>query len=194
MADSSYQKFSNNDTDQTAKDVKLYDNGDDTFSLATQSSGKDFASKQAMNTIVGETIVGERTDWVNVALEYNISDKDVVQTSSGTGVLTHSNAKAQLGTGTGIGKFTLRSLDPVRYITGHEVNVDFTCVYGTPEAGVSQKLGIGDDVDGFAGFGYDGIVFGVWLQTINDGIIHIPQSTWNGDKLDGNGERGKGRS
>lgn len=33
--DSSFQKWSNNDTDQTPKDVKLSDNGDNTFSIGT---------------------------------------------------------------------------------------------------------------------------------------------------------------
>ena len=37
MTDSSYQKWSNRDTDQTPKDIKLIDNGDDTYSIATKS-------------------------------------------------------------------------------------------------------------------------------------------------------------
>jgi len=36
--DSSYQKFSNNDTDQTPKDIKLINNGDDTYSISCSTS------------------------------------------------------------------------------------------------------------------------------------------------------------
>ncbi len=39
MPDSSYQKFSNNDTTQTPKDIKLTDNGDGTYSISTGLNG-----------------------------------------------------------------------------------------------------------------------------------------------------------
>lgn len=170
--------------DQDNVPIKAKNNGDNTYSLAVSpSASSDFQGKEGMNTIVGEAIVGQRSDFVNILFEYNVGTYDTYQTLTGTGSLSHSNAKAVLGTGVGIGKALLRSKDPVRYVTGHEVNVETTCIFGSPEAGVSQKIGIGEDIEAFAGFGYDGTSFGVWLRTVDDGSIHIPQSSWDNQNV-----------
>jgi hypothetical protein len=156
-----------------------------------QASGiKDFQDNEAMNSIIGESIVAERTDNVNVMFEYNISDYDTIALETGTGILDHNNAVASVKSGVGIGRAKLRSKEVVRYVTGHEVNAELTVDFANAEAGVTQKAGIGDDDDGMAAFGYDGIVFGIWLRTIDTGLIHIPQDQWNVDKADGTGRSG----
>ena len=197
MADSFYYKWSDDSTGQTAKSILLIDNQDipQTFSISVGSTPEnalnvksiDFAQKQAMNSVVGEIIVGERSDNVNVMFEYNIATADTYQVQSGTGNISHGNARAILGTGTGVGRYEIISKDFVRYVTGHEVNAEMTGDFAIGEANVNQKLGIGDETDGFAGFGYDGAVFGIWMLTIDLGTFHIPQSSWNGDKMDGAG-------
>lgn len=167
------------EADGTKIPIKLVDNSDGTFSPSVATT--DYSNKAGMNTIVGETIVGKRTDFVNILFEYNVGTYDTYRTLTGTGALSHSNSKAVLESGTGIGKAFIRSKDPVRYVTGHEVNVETTAVFGTPESGVDQKIGVGADVEAFAGFGYDGTTFGIWLRTIDDGSIHIPRTTWDTD-------------
>lgn len=142
---------------------------------------KDYANKQSMNTVTGEQIIAERTDFVNVSFQYNLQTYDILTATTGTGTLSHANAKAQLLCGTGIGRAEIESKDPIRYVTGHEVSCEGTCIFSTPEVGKKQKFGIGDDVDGFAGVGYDGLTFGVWLRTIDDGELHIPQSQFTGE-------------
>lgn len=153
-------------------------------------ANEDFLGNKPMNTIVGEQIVAERTDFVNIMFQYNISDIDVITINSGTGNTTHDNAKALVNTGLGVGRSKLKSKQAVRYITGHEVNCELTADFGTPESGVTQKVGIGDDDDGLIAFGYDGTVFGVWLRTVSGGLVHISQTEWNKDKLDGTGASG----
>ena len=190
MADSSYQVWSNNDTDQTAKDVKLTNNNDGTYSKNVQLTNKDYAGKQGMNTVTGETIVGQRTDFVNVMFQYNISTFDTILDETGTGNATHSNAVASINSGTGIGRCKLRSRDAVRYITGHEMNCEMTLDFQGGEAGLTQKAGIGDDDDGMAAWGYNGTTFGIWLRTVDGGLFHVAQSSWNRDKADGTGESG----
>ena len=88
--------------------------------LQVNVSNKDFAGNHGMTSVVGETIVGERRDAVNVMFEYNVGTYDTIRFQTGTGDIAHSNSKAVLKTGVGVGKFELRSKDPVRYVTGHE--------------------------------------------------------------------------
>lgn len=173
--DSSYQKFSNNDTEQTPKDIRLKDNGDSTYSIATNDSLRDKNNNRAYNTIIGERIVAYKEDKVNVMFQYNVSDYDVVKETSGTGSITHENAKAQLHTGTGVGKSIIYSKDVLLYTTGKEVNAEMTQIFGTPEENTIQIQGLGNEYDTIAGFGYNGLTFGIWLQTVESGSkYHVP--------------------
>lgn len=148
--------------------------------ISNSVSDKDFQSKQSMNSIIGETIVGEKTDYVNVMFQYNVSDYETNTITNGTDFeITHNNAKAILNTGNGIGYTKLESKDPVRYSTGHEINTEFTHIFAIPEINTNQKMGLGDDTSGYAGFGYKDLDFGIWLLTVDDGILHIPQTQWN---------------
>lgn len=174
MPNSSYQKFSNNDTDQVIKDIKLFDNEDDTYSIFTSAISNDQNGNQSFNTVIGEQVIAEKQDFVNVMFQYNVSDYDVKSEITGTGSITHENAKAQLHTGTGIGKAVIYSRDVVRYTTGHEVNIEMTQIFATPQENTTQKQGLGNADDTFAGFGYNGLSFGIWLQTVEDGLFHIP--------------------
>lgn len=175
MANSSYQVWSNNDTDQTPKNVKLLDNLDDTYSLGTQNTEKDVNGNRAYNTITGERIVSEKQDLVNVKFQFNVSDYDVYKEISGTGSITHSNAKSQLRTGTGVGKAIIYSKDFLRYATGHEVNFEMTQIFGTPEENTIQIQGLGNTDDTLCGFGYNGLQFGIWLHTVDSVTkYHVP--------------------
>ncbi len=158
-----------------------------------QVESSDFAGNESMNSIVGETITAERTDNVNVMFEYNIGTYDTIQETIGDASLTHSDAKAQLNIGTGVGLQYLRSKEVVRYVTGHEVNVEFTAIFDDPQINTFQRIGIGntqDTTDGVIAPSYQNLDFGISLQTIEDGLIHIKQSDFNKDKLDGTGLSG----
>jgi len=160
------------------------------FNPPINVSSTDFAGNTGLNTVIGESIVGEITDDFNVMFEYNVGTYDTDRIVTGTGSITHADAKAQMRTGAGIGSTTLSSKDPLNYRTGHQVNAEGTGVFAIPQVGVTQKIGLGNDVETLAAFGYDGLVWGIWLQTIEDGKIHIPRSQFNGDKVDGSGESG----
>ncbi len=158
-----------------------------------QVESSDFAGNESMNSIVGETITAERTDNVNVMFEYNIGTYDTIQETIGDASLTHSDAKAQLNIGNGVGLQYLRSKEVVRYVTGHEVNVEFTAIFDNPQINTFQRIGIGntqDTTDGVIAPSYQNLDFGISLQTIEDGLIHIKQSDFNKDKLDGTGLSG----
>lgn len=170
--------------------LKAVDLNDNTHALAVQNTNRDYAGKQSMNTVVGETIIGERTDFINVMFQYNISTFDTILTKTGTGLESQSNAVASFNVGTGVGRCKIRSRDAVRYVTGHEMNCEMTLDFQGSEVGVTQKAGIGDDDDGMAAWGYNGITFGIWIRTEDDGLVHIPQSQWNKNKADGAGANG----
>lgn len=166
--------------------IEMMDIGNNLF-MPSVAIGRisDGDGREVMHSIFGEMTVGERTDYINVAFQYSISDFDVRTFLSGTGSTDHVQSSAEVHTGTGVGSSRLLSVSKARYVTGHEMVIMFTADYSEPEINVEQKVGFGDAINGFAGFGYDGTVFGIWLQTLEAGLVHIPQDTWNLDKVDG---------
>lgn len=154
------------------------------------STIKDYGGRIAGVTALNELLTAERTDMINVQFQYNINNNDTNYTQTGTAVntISHANQKAQIHTGVGVGRTIISSRDSIRYVTGHEVFSETTVIFAAPQINTKQKIGIGDDIDGFAGLGYNGLTFGVWLRTVDDGELFVPQSSFNGDKIDGTGK------
>lgn len=153
----------------------------------------DFAGRSPFVTVFGEQVVGSRQNNINIPFirnNGNIGDteymKTTVFTSSGTGAQSHSNETAKVESGVGVGTAVLRSKSINRYITGHGNEVFHTMVFSEPESGVDSGVGYGDKDSDFLGFGYNGTVFGIWL-VLRGVRTHIPQSSWNVNKLNANG-------
>jgi len=179
------------EADGTKIPIEMMDTGRGLF-IPSFAIGRisDGDGREGMHSSFGEITVGERTDYINVAFQYSISDFDVRTVISGTGTTDHVQSSAEVKTGTGVGLAKLQSISKARYVVGHEMIIMFTADYSEPEINVTQKVGFGDAINGFAGFGYDGTVFGIWLQTLEAGLVHIPQDTWNRDIVDGTGATG----
>ena len=97
-----------------------------------------------------------------------------------TGAMAH----LQTSTGTtGIAK--LSSIEPLRYIPGHEAYAYFTTIFTTGVANSTQWAGVFDSVDGFA-VGYNGTTFSI-LHRIDSSDSTVAQSSFNIDRLDGTG-------
>lgn len=150
---------------------------------------RDQAGNTSFNTIFGEKTVGMRTDYINVSFQYGISDYDTIPTLSGTGYKQEYSAVASINTGLGIGAYKVTSRATNRYVTGHECLVMFTADFSVGEVNTYQRIGYGDSSD-FIGFGKNQSVYGIWTAFDDGTFVHIPQSTWNTDKLDGTGSSG----
>lgn len=149
---------------------------------------RDFAGRRAMNTVFGETIVGSREDDISVQFQYSNSARDVTAAVSGSGATSNSTQQAVVSITGAVGSAKLTSMDSVRYRPGHETTAQFTSVYVGAQAGVAQSHGVFNATNGI-GFGTENGIFGVWI--LDGGVkTFTPQSSFNGDKLDGTGESG----
>lgn len=149
----------------------------------------DFANRKAFTSVFGELVTGVRQNNINVAfirstgLTGTVSYlKSVKAIKSGTTSDLFENETAYIQSGLGVGSFEFMSLATNRYIAGHSSEVFHTMVFSEPEAGVNSGIGYGRKDTDFIGFGYNGLVFGIWL-TLRGVKTHIPQSNWNENTL-----------
>lgn len=202
MADSSYQKWSNNDTGQTPKDIRLKANQDGTYNIGTTSKIIDAMGRQAMSSTFGELVVGTRQNNINIPFSRNNGNEGLEENMkstrfffSGTGTQSNINETAFVETGSGIGYAEIRSKGTNRYVTGHGNDVFHTMVF--PQAGEPNTyswIGYGSlKLDNCLGFGKKDGVFGIWAKLRGSSLedSFVPQSEWNINKLpeyaDGNG-------
>lgn len=119
----------------------------------------------------------------------NVNPDLVRATTTSAGSVTTSNSKAVLQTGAATSSSaTISTVRALRYTPGLGALVRLTALFTTGVAGSSQLIGIGDSADGFF-FGYQGATFGI-IRRQNSTDNLTPQSSWNGDKLDGTGSSG----
>lgn len=96
---------------------------------------------------------------IEVMFNYDIPDVADYGTTTGTGVLTHSDNLLIANSGTGTsGLADYCSKEHLQYHTGHTVVVFFTAAFTTPEATADQLIGAFDDEDGVY-IGYKGTQF-----------------------------------
>lgn len=196
--DSTYPKQSTLGSDQKTNNIKLIDNGDGTHSISVGANSDnplltkitDFAKRSPFVTVFGEQIVGTRQNNINIPFirnNGNIGSTDFLKTTSflasGTGTQDHENETAYLQSGSGVGTAVLKSKSTNRYITGHGNEVFHTMVFDGSESGVDSGVGYGDKDTDFIGFGYNGLIFGIW-QVLRGVRVHIPQSSWNENTLE----------
>lgn len=158
--------------------------------LPAASSVVDNAGRQAVVSLSGELVTGQRADDVSINFQYGISTFDIVAGGAvtGTGVVGTSGAMATVATGTGVSTAELVSRDSIRYRSGHESYCSPSIVFATPEVNVNQYIGVLNDDDGLA-LGYQGLTPGIWFLE-GSNTIFVAQADWNIDPLDGSGASG----
>lgn len=134
----------------------------------------------------GDMAVTEKTASSLMDFVYNINSSIATSTVTGSGTITQANANASLNTAASAGTAELQSTTLTPYTTGVGVRVYITGVYNTGVAGTSQLIGAGSSTNGYF-FGYTGTTFAI-LHRNNSVDTYIPQSSWNVDTFDGNGE------
>jgi len=123
---------------------------------------QDYLNRQGHVGIFGDQIVSPRLDDISVQFQYNVASNDVTSAVTGSGVVEHDGTnfmRVCAGTGAAAGTAKATSVDTVRYRTGHDIYVYFTCYFSAPAANGKQYIGLLDAVDGVA-IGYNGTNFG----------------------------------
>jgi hypothetical protein len=136
-------------------------------------------------TAFGDLRVAELTPQVQLTFPYNINADLVDTTVANGGTVTEADSMAVLQTSTNTaGSAFMASKRVNKYRAGLGSLARFTGMFTAGVADAEQRIGIGDDEDGFY-FGYDEVDFGILV--IQDGTkTWTPQSTWNVDTMDGN--------
>ena len=136
-------------------------------------------------TAFGDLRIAELTPQVQLTFPYNINTDLVTTTLVSGGTVTQADSMAVLQTSTsGTGSAYMASRQVNKYRAGLGGMARFTGLFTTGVANSTQRVGIGDDDDGFY-FGYNGVDFG--LLVIKDGTpTWTPQTSWNVDNLSGN--------
>lgn len=139
----------------------------------------------------GEMLTANLTPTIGWMFNYSIINTDLVTTATSGGNVAANNGKAQITANAGVNNWALiQTKRSHRYIPGLGTLVRFSAIFGTAQNNSTQYIGIGDSNNGFF-FGYQGTVFGILRRRSgNDTEGWIPQSEWNGDKLDGTGPSG----
>lgn len=135
-------------------------------------------------TAFGDMRVAELTPQVQLTFPYNINADLVNTTLVSGGTVTQADSMAVLQTSTNTaGAATLASRRVNKYRAGLGSLARFTGLFTTGVASSQQRVGVGDNNDGFY-FGYDGADFGILV--IKDGTeTWTPQTSWNVDVMDG---------
>ena len=164
--------------------------------IKTASSLIDPSGNRARISMSGAQVHAETVDEISINFANGLSIWDVDwdgalsgrTLTTGTGSVTASLSRIAVSSGTGVGTGYARSLDTVRYVSGNESFVQFSCVFGNPKSRVDQYAGFYTAADA-ACFGFDGTRFGIWH--INAGASEFtPQSEWTHDRMDGTGPSG----
>jgi hypothetical protein len=143
-------------------------------------------SKTNPLTAFGELSVAQPSTVLQVQFPYNINDEVFTTGSVGSGFLSHSQGKAIVATGTTPGSSASCSTKvALHYAPGQGVDIRFTALFTSGVAGSQQRVGFGDESDGFF-FGYSGSNFGVLRK--REGVDNWTfQQNWGTDVMDGTG-------
>ncbi len=145
---------------------------------------QDGSAREPFVSMFGELVVGQRFVDLQSSFAFNISPTDLRATLIGTGTNSHANSKAQVTTGTGVGKSVLESHLTLSYRAGHDIYAFGSCVFDTPEANTIQKWGLVNTDDGFF-VGYNDDVLGLGrISSTTESFV--PRDAWE-DPLDGTG-------
>jgi predicted transcriptional regulator len=148
------------------------------------------SDNQIVTSLYGSEVVANRLESISVQFQYGIPTYSVTSYTEGGGTVTSANSMAVLSTAASTGSIAqVQSNNTIVYRSGHEAYAYFSVAFtGSFTATSSQFIGPIDYQNGFA-VGFDGTTFGVTRRT-NTVNSFTPQSSFNGDTLDGTGASG----
>lgn len=141
-------------------------------------------------SVFGDRIEEPRDDQISIQFQYGVSSFDVTTSVISTGTIQSSNSLAVVASGTNTTSFAqIQTIDILPYQPGHESYCFFTAGFpGGSAANSTQWIGLFNTTDGVA-VGYNNTTFSI-LYLNNSVSTIIPQSSFNGDTLNGSGPSG----
>ena len=157
---------------------QIYSNG--TGQLSVELGGSNVSA-------FGDIITAENTPVVQLDFIYGINTQVGTTGGTSTGIVDTSAGRLRLQTGTGsAATASFNSRRPAKYRAGQGMTARFTPIWSSSGATNSiQLMGVGNAVDGYF-YGFSGTSFGI-VHRNNSVDTFIPQSSWNGDRVDGSG-------
>lgn len=157
---------------------------------ASKISVVDNSKQNALISVFGDTITAKRVASVAEQFGYGIGDGRAVTTVVGTGAVTieDGNMLVLRSGATAGSSVVVEWVDPVLYIPGYEVQMNFTPVMSRPTGAGYTRGGIFDDNDGFF-VEMDASSF-KFVRRRDAVDIDINRADFNYDKLDGTGPSG----
>lgn len=131
-------------------------------------------------------ISAPRMSQVIAQFDLSLAANDITTAVTGTGSATQGSAEMTLSTGTGVtSSASAVSNMSVQWSPGRGLYALFTAAFTTPTSAASeQRMGYYDSNNGFF-VGYHGLTFGITKRTAGVDTF-IPQSSFDGDPLNGN--------
>lgn len=144
-----------------------------------------FKMPQPFISIYGIEETEVHDDDVSTQFQYNIADSIITTTNVDGGFVTTFTSMAIITTSGAAGANAgIESKSNLEYRSGHEAYAYFSAAFtGTAATNTTQFIGLFDDENGFA-VGLNGTSFGV-LKRNDSADAFIPQTSFNGDKLNG---------
>ena len=116
--------------------------------------------------------------------EYNINSHLILSTTTGSGTVTQSHAKAVLQTNAATASSAkIKTVKQLSQAAGLGLVIRFGALFTTGAAGSTQIIGFGDEANGCF-FGFNGASFGV-MHRQNSVDMWVADTDWNGQQLPG---------
>lgn len=149
----------------------------------------DKAGREALNGIFGSRLIGMSVPIFSANFNYPVDSKSVILTALNGGTVGQvGNLMSVRTSATPNGSASLQTVKNLRYRAGVDAVGLFTASFSIGVANSDQHIGLFDSQDGFF-VGYKDTEFGCFVR--KGGVDQfIPQSSFNGDKLDGTGASG----
>lgn len=154
------------------------------------------ATTSTQQTTFGEVLTGSLSPQIQGTFVYTVDNSTQnTNTTTGSGTVTQSNAKAVISTGTTTGSDAmLQTVSSGHYNAGVGSVARFTAMFTSPVASTEQYIGLMDETGSSETFknglavGYTGTTFGLHRWK-NDTLTTVNQEDWL-DPLDGSGPSG----
>lgn len=145
--------------------------------------------RESFNGIFGEKYVAMKHPKFSLNFNYESDTRLFTETILNGGTVTTDINLLTLQTGTNVaGSAIFQSKSNLRYTAGRDAEEYFTAIFTIGKENSAQRKGLFDTSNGVF-LGYEGVNFGASVRN-NSSDIFVPQSSFNKDKLDGNGASG----
>ena len=143
---------------------------------------------KAITGLFGDLLVAKRVPLFSANFSYPANDRTIVLNNINSGSADYNNNLLRVSTGVATGsKGSIKTKRNLRYTAGRDAEAMFTAIFSQGVTGITQRIGLFNDDDGFF-IGFKDDIFSVTRRKSGDADEVISQEDFNGDTLDGDGD------